>query len=90
MEACSSWLFIPLPVFSVAALSGVFFPRTLSVSDRWIQVLPRCPFGVRGEVDQGTLVPGHIIQPSRLRPWSTATVLKGALRARLAQKGRRP
>jgi len=36
MEACSSWLFIPLPVFSVAALSGVLFPRTLSVSDRWM------------------------------------------------------
>jgi len=36
MEACSSWLFIPLPVFSVTALSGVFIPRTLSVSDRWM------------------------------------------------------
>ena len=53
-------------------------------------VLPRCPFGVRGEGDQGTRLPGRIIRPSRLRPWSTATVLNGALRARLAQKGRRP
>lgn len=50
----------------------------------------RCPFGVRGDVDQGTQLPGRIIRPSRLRPWSTATVLNGALRARLAQKGRRP
>lgn len=90
MKAYWLWLFIPFPGFSVAAMSGVFSHRSLAASDRWSRLLPRCPFWSWGDADQGTLVPGRIIRPPRLRPWPTATELNGALRARLAQKRRRP